>query len=156
MSTSSAKFRSSLKSFLFVVSCIFAVTAAPDLGWAIPARPGCNEIAINYQNEMTVPFKTFADSRVRKCIKRQSVTSLNIPLFIATAFYDRNLNERAQALSKLRAYECETENTCKRLFETLDTHLKATRLTKTKDSVELFTQLDSLRGQLHYELNSID
>ncbi|CAN5580738.1 hypothetical protein BH10BDE1_BH10BDE1_33970 [soil metagenome] len=138
----------------------FVVLASPKL-FAIPMKSmppviGCNELASVYQNEMTVPFKNFADARVRKCVKKQSVTSLNMPLYIATAFYDQSLKERAKAIQKLKSYSCETENTCKKLFTYIDAHLKATILTKTKDSVPLFSQLDSFRDKLHYDLNSDD
>lgn len=126
---------------------------------AMPTKPttpsiGCNELANVYQNELTVPYKNFADPRVRKCVKKQSVTSLNMALYIATAFYDQNLNERAKAIKKLRSYSCEAENTCKKLFGYIDSHLKATILTKTRESVPLFSQLDSFRDKLHYDLNS--
>lgn len=137
-----------------VTFCLLSINVS-----ALPSKPdkaiiGCNELATLLQNEMTVPFKTIEDKRVRKCVKRQTVNSLNMPLYIATAFYDKSLNERVRAFDKLKSYSCEAENTCKKLFSFIDAHLKATILTKTVDSRDLFSQLDSYRDQLHYDLNA--
>jgi hypothetical protein len=137
------------------------VALLPPQLFAMPTKTpapsmNCNELANVYQTELTVPFQNFADKRVRRCVKKQSVTSLNMPLYIATAFYDKSLSERARAIHKLKSYSCEAENTCKRLFGYVDAHLKATILTKTRQSVPLFSQLDSFRDKLHYNLNRID
>ncbi len=139
---------------VLVASCFVSSSAS-----ALPSKAdkpfvGCNELATVFQNEMTVPFKTIEDKRVRKCVKRQTVNSLNMPLYIATAFYDKSLNERVRAFNKLKSYSCESENTCKKLFGFIDAHLKATILTKTVDSRDLFSRLDSFRDQLHYDLNA--
>ena len=154
--TANAATTNLLTTALFAITLLTSSTAlsalTPSAKTEKPAI-GCNELATVFQTEMTVPYKAIADKRVRRCVQKQTVNSVNMPLYIATAFYDQNLNERVRAFNKLKSYSCENENTCKKLFSFIDAHLKATILTKTVDSRDLFSQLDSFRDQLHYELN---
>lgn len=146
--------RNAPAAFIMIASTVLALSIARALPSRTEKQMGCNELATIFQTELTVPYKTFSDKRVEKCVEGQTVNSVNMPLYIATAFYDRNLSVREKALNKLKAYPCATENTCKKLFGYIDAHLKATILTKTIDTRELFAELDSFREQLHYDLNS--
>lgn len=115
----------------------------------------CNELGLEIREKLSVPYKTFSDTSVKSCLTQTTVNSKNLPLFIASAFYYRNLETRKKALAKLEGYSCEDKISCGDFYQLLDSHIKATTLEQPKSWKDFSTRTNLLRAKAQAQFDEL-
>lgn len=97
----------------------------------------CNKLGETWKRRMnTVPYKSFSDKQVKKCVATYTVSNKTMPIFTGAAFYFKSYDVRLDASSRLEEYSCEDQKSCEAFYNLIDKHLQAYK--PDKDSEKFF------------------